>query len=125
MVAKRKLFTRVEQLLINLLDEAEKVIPPVLDADGNETAPAKVGTSFGERLKLAEVATNFELRRRKAEEDTAPDEMADIVQEYQRNAGRASKRGREGRAAETNGIANFGRALPAYAGASADDDRDD
>lgn len=121
MARPRKLFTRVEKLLLGLLDEAETVTPAVFDQDGIEVSPARAGASFGERLKLAEVATAFETRRAKVEEPE-PSEMDSMLEEFHGNANGApsGRRGRKARAPETDGIANAGRVLGPYAATTAD-----
>lgn len=116
MAKSRKLLTRVETLLNGLITEAQRTVPAVIDADGVEKTPARFAATFGERLKLAEVATNFELRRAKITENDATSGLDAMMEEFQENASRAVERGsgRKARAAETNGIANAGHALPAY-----------
>jgi hypothetical protein len=112
----RKLFTRVEKLLLKLLDEADNVTPAVVDQEGNELHPARPGATFGERLKLAEVATAFETRRAKVEqEDPPPSEAEEMLQEFHGNANRTSPRGAgRKKRAETDGLANAGRTLGDY-----------
>jgi hypothetical protein len=118
MAAKRKLLDRVEKLLDSLITEAQTTVPAVFDGDGIEKAPARFSATFGERLKLAEVITNFESRRAKmADDDPPPSELDKIMEDFQENANRAVARGSsraKTRAPESNGIANAGRALPEY-----------
>lgn len=117
MAIKRKLLDRVENLLDRLITEAQEQVPAVVDADGIEVKPARFAATFGERLKLAEVATNFELRREKIVKDDVPADIEGMMQEFQHNAGRAveSRRGRKAnKPPETDGIANNGHVLPGY-----------
>jgi len=115
MAGKHRLFDRVERLLIGLLDEAETVTPAKFDDDGIELVPAKTGATFGERLKLAEVATTFETRRAKVVEDNAPSVLQEMMGDFH-NADRKTpgRRGRKARAPESDGIAANGRALGAF-----------
>lgn len=118
MAIRRKLLDRVETLLNSLITEAQSTVPAVFDADGIEIAPARPQTTFGERLKLAEVITNFESRRAKmADDDPPPSDLDKMMEEFTENANRAVARGSgraKTRAPESNGIANAGRALPEY-----------
>jgi hypothetical protein len=116
MASKRRLLDKVERLLDGLLNEAQQIQPATFDADGIETSPARVGATFGERLKLAEVVTVFETRRSKLEEDEAPSDIDDMLGRFHGHADRAptSRANRKARAPESNGVANGGHALPSF-----------
>lgn len=109
MPRKRKLLGQVERLLSGLLDEAGK--------DDKDEA-GRPAVSFGDRLRLAEVATQFEVRRAKIEDDDDSGEVGNIMQEFHgghvshKTSGRARRAPRE----ESNGVANAGIALPDFAG---------
>jgi hypothetical protein len=123
MANRRKLLVQVEKLLGNLLTEAQQTVPAILDADGVEKTPARPSVTFGERLRLAEVVAQYEVRRAKIEEDAEPSEMEAILEQFH-DADRTppSRAGRKSRAPESDGIANGGRALGAYRnGAAAPD----
>jgi hypothetical protein len=91
-----------------LLDEAGK------DETDEAGRPA---VTFGDRLRLAEVATQFEVRRSKIEDDDDTGEIGSIMEEFHgahvshKTPGRARRKTRE----ESNGVANAGIALPEFA----------
>jgi hypothetical protein len=114
MSGKRPLFGRVEKLLIGLLDEAETVKPAVVDNDGVEIRPAIPGPSFGERLKLAEVASTFEARRAKINDDSTPSEIETMLGDFHADRTTQGRRSRKTRQDETDGLANNGRALDPF-----------
>jgi hypothetical protein len=116
MANRRRLLVQVEKLLGSLLTEAQQTMPAILDADGVEKTPARPSVTFGERLRLAEVVAQYEVRRAKIEEDAEPSEMETILEEFHSNASRTppSRAGRKARAPESDGIANGGRALGSY-----------
>jgi hypothetical protein len=131
MARTRKLLNSVEKLLTELLTEA---------ADNKKDDIGRPLISFGDRLRLAEVATGYEVRRHKIEDTEEPDEMGSIMQEF--HGERAATSGRPGRKArketadgsanghvaatvpygEFPGIAAGARSIPSDAAAGADPD---
>lgn len=116
MAKRRLLLIQTEKLLGSLLEEAGKTLPPVFDDDGVEKLPARPGVTFGERLRLAEVVTSYEVRRSKIEEDVAPSEADSILQEFHGyGSGKAPGRPpRKARPEESNGLAHGGRVPDPY-----------
>jgi hypothetical protein len=116
MANRRKLLVQVEKLLTNLLTEAQQSVPATFDDDGIEKTPARATVTFGERLRLAEVVAQYEVRRAKIEEDAEPSDVESMMEEFHSGASRTPPRraGGKTRPAETDGIANAGRALPPY-----------
>jgi hypothetical protein len=98
MARKRKLLNSVEKLLEGLLAEA---------ADNQKDEVGRPLISFGDRLRLAEVATGYEVRRAKIEDAEEPDEMGSIMQEFHGERSATSSRpGRKARQETANGSAN-------------------
>jgi hypothetical protein len=108
-MARRKLLMSVEKLLQGLLADAED--PPLDDA-------GRPSISFGDRLRLAEVVTSFEVRRSKIEEDSVTSELGYMMQDFHHVGIAPSSRRRRTPAPEAVGAAN-GTAVPALDGPDA------
>lgn len=116
---RRPLLTAVEGLLSKLLTEANTTLEDIRDDEGNLVRAGGPAATFGERLRLVEVAIGYETRRAKIEDDSVPSALDGLAKEFHNGRGPTQNgsrhKGRPRKQRETDGIANSGKVLGPYA----------